>query len=234
MTMKIAAAPYQSEPFNLIPGLTVDGEPVSECVLRLLTRNDLKLIAECRAEDEKAQEKGGKGLNPPEDIELSTCIARLGSITDRTFIRLCIDQLADVDIARIRAKYLEMQSSCFPDTGVVEEPKNIKILRETDIRSKPFELNPGLEINGQWHKSAVVRLLRRGEWKQIVNEQDPVKRSDLELFHSIVQIGDCTKFTMADLDNLTDVDQERIFKAAEGLRAEYAPQPKSVEAEGTV
>ena len=91
-------------------------------------------------------------------------------------------------------------------------------------------MNPGIQsADEQWQRSCVIRLIRRGEWKQIQAEPDPRKREDLILLFTLVQIGDILKVEQEHIDDLLETDIERINKESEVLRALYALDSKSDE-----
>jgi hypothetical protein len=92
--------------------------------------------------------------------------------------------------------------------------------------SEPFAIT-GFDLDGKPQRSCIVRLLRRGEWRRIQTEIDPVKRADLTLLYSIVQIGDILKVEQKHLDLLLEMDVQIINEEVEALRERYAPVSKS-------
>ena len=93
--------------------------------------------------------------------------------------------------------------------------------------SETFSLSPGVLINGQRVTTCVVRLLSRGEWRQVDAELIKMKRDDLYYLLSIVQFGDFTEVTPAHIDQLYDVDVRRINDEIGRLEGLYAPESKS-------
>jgi hypothetical protein len=100
------------------------------------------------------------------------------------------------------------------------------VVLATDILSALFPLSPGINVDGKEIKSCVVRLLRRGELKQIDSVADPVEQSDLSLWLSIVQFGDITDVTREHVDMLTAVDEERIQKEIAELQSSFRAEPR--------
>ncbi len=205
---------HHSKPFQLYPGITgPKGEAITECVVRLLTRKDEREIAACL-----------EGTR--DDARLARQIARLGSIADRSELMSAVEHLALVDELRIRQKAAELEAECL---ATAEAPPLTvrKIVSPTDIISGQIALAPGVFIGDQWQKFCIVKLLTRGEWKQMQAEQDEIKRVDTELYLSVVQFGTCTKVEPSHIDQLTDGDVGRIMMAIEELAAQYAPLSKS-------
>lgn len=213
--MKIETRRIESDVFTLYPGVVIDGQPKTECVVTLLTRDQVKDI-----------QKEPEGQR--EDMELMYSIVRLGDVTDPTFIGVALGSLMVTDEIRIRQAVTQLQAECLTE-GAPEPPTVRRIMPEIDLVSEPFALNPGVFINGQWQRTCSVRLLHRGEWKQIQAEPDPINQDDLSLYLSIVQLGNCTAVELAHVDQLTGGDVDRINEAIEELRAQYAPGSKSEE-----
>ena len=192
----------------------VRGAKISDCQVRLLTRGERKAIA--LEQDETTRD----------DLFFSQSIARLGTIDDRNEISEAVDSLLRGDELRIRSEMAKLDAKYLP-TEPPTQPTVKRILRATDIVSKPFALNPGLTINGQEIKTCVVRLLSRGEWKTLEAEEDRIKKDDLYFLLSIVQFGNVTEIKPDYIDQLVDVDIQRINGQIGELEAQYAPASKS-------
>ncbi len=205
-----------SEPFQLNPGVKDDhGTVLTECVVRLLTRADQKKLAK---EPDATRE----------DAALARRVYSVGGNTERTFIQDALDAMALVDLARIQQQYALLEADCLTGGGGdAAGPRVRKIVKATDILSAPIQLNPGVYIDGEWRKTAIVRLLTRGEWKKLQAIPDDVERDDLALYFALVQLGDVVNVTPEHIDELTDGDVDRINRALEELAAEYAADTKS-------
>src|ERR1051325_11150670 len=143
----------ESKPFRLYPGLLIGDKLVEECVVTLITRGERKSI-------DKEAEKDR------EDTALAWSILRLGEVTDRSLILASLNELAEIDVARITAQIAKLEANCL-EVGEVQGPTVRRTVNTTDICSQPFALNPGITIDGKEQKSCIVRLLRRGEAKQM-------------------------------------------------------------------
>lgn len=205
----------ESAPFKLYPGVIIVDKLVAECVVTLLSRGEKKAI-------EKEPESNR------EDTALAWSIIRLGDITDRTLILAALNDLAEVDVIRISREVQKLEEQCF-EAGEVVEPLARKTINTSDIASQPFALNPGVTIGGREQKSCVVRLLRRGEIKEIERATSDTEKDDLFFFYTIVQLGDCMSVQLEHIDALADGDVQRINEAYEELRAQYAPTSKSAD-----
>lgn len=205
----------ESKPFRLHPGLIVEDKLVNECVVTLLTRGDKKAL---QKEPESTRE----------DTAIAQSIVRLGDITDRSLLLAHLDDLAEVDVIRINREIQRLEELCF-EVGEVLEPYQKKTINTSDIASEPFALNPGVTIDGKEQRSCIVRLLRRGEIKEIERAGSDAAKDDLFFFYVIVQLGDCLNVTLEHIDALADGDVQRINDAYEELRAQHAPSSKSPE-----
>ncbi|MBI3654071.1 MAG: phage tail assembly protein [Acidobacteria bacterium] len=205
----------ESRPFRLHPGVIIGDRFVDECVVTILTRGE-----------KKALEKEPEAVR--EDTAIAWSIIRLGDLTDRTLILSAINDLADVDVSRITQQIAKLEADCF-EAGEVQEPAIRRIVTTTDIVSQPFALNPGITVNGKEQKSCIVRLLRRGEVKQMQAQKDEMLADDMFFRFVIVQIGEVISLTNDDIDKLTDGDIQRIQEAYAELRAQYAPESKSLD-----
>src|SRR6185436_3550020 len=133
-----------------------------------------------------------------------------------------VDNLLRGDELRIRSEMAKLDAKFLP-TEPPPLPTVKRILRATDIVSKPFALNPGLTINGQQIKTCVVRLLTKGEWKTLEAEEDRIKKDDLFFLLSVVQFGNIIEIKPEHIDQLVDVDIQRINGQIGELEAQYAP-----------
>jgi hypothetical protein len=203
----------ESKPFRLHPGVILNDKLVTECVVTILTRGEKKAL-------EKEPEVSR------EDTALAWSILRLGDITDRTLILSALNDLADVDVSRIKAKSVELENQYY-EAGEAEEPAIRRILSATDIAGEPFALNPGIIVDGKKQKSCIVRLMTRGESKRVQREETLEAQNDLFFLFIVAQIGDIVNVKQEHIDLLTEVDIERINEAYEELRAQYAPDAKS-------
>jgi hypothetical protein len=173
------------------------GHQITEAEVRLLTRADRKVIFAPGSPDER------------QDIALLKRITRLGDITDANTIATALDYLPLVDEDALQKAIVELDTK-FVSVGKADLPAAKAMTRSSDIVSDVFSLNPGVIIDGREQKSCVVRLMRRGEWKQVDAEPDSQKRDDLALYFNIVQLGDCTDVTLEHLDQICLADYERI------------------------
>ncbi len=204
---------------ELKPGIIIKDKVISECQVKLLTRSQQKAVSHPELPAEQR-----------ETLFLAYSIESLGGLTDVTELMLALESLTVVDEIKIRQTLAELEQEYLQRPQEVEEPRWRKISKMTDIVSEPFALNPGIQTpDGKWHKSASVRLIRRGEWKLIQSEPDGQKRSDLILLYSIVQIGDILKVEQSHIDDLIETDVERINQQVEVLRGRYALDTKSAE-----
>ena len=208
--------PELSDPFKLSPGIVVKGARITDCQVRLLTRGERKAIA--LEQDETTRD----------DLFFAQSIARLGTIEDRNEISEAVDSLLRGDELRIRGEMAKLDAKFLP-TEPPTSPTVKRILRATDIVSKPFALNPGLAIDKQQIKTCVVRLLTRGEWKKLEAEDDGIKKDDLFFLLSIVQFGNIIEIKPEYVDQLVDVDIQRINGEIGELGAQYAPETKSID-----
>ena len=204
-----------STTFELNPGIVLKGAKITDCQVRLISRADRKVLPLVESETER------------EDTFLTQSIARFGSITDKNQIRDLIDKLYMGDELRIREEIATLEAQFVRASKKPEEPAVKKIVRASDILSEPFSLNPGVLINGQRVTTCVVRLLSRGEWRQLEAEQNSIKKNDLYFLLSIVQFGDITEITSEHIDELLDVDVQRINDEIGRLEEIYAPDSKS-------
>jgi hypothetical protein len=212
----IKANRIQSKPFRLNPGILVDDKLTTECVVTLLTRGEKKAL---QKEPESSRE----------DTALAMSIISLGEVTDRSLILANLDNLAEIDVLRISQKVKELEEEYLVDG---ERPDLLELLRKIphvyEIRSEPFELNPGIPTeDGKWHKSCIVRLMTRGEAKQVQQRQSTSEADDIFLRFVIVQVGELLNPTPEQIDLLIDTDIERINEEYEALRAQHAPSSKS-------
>jgi hypothetical protein len=205
----------ESKPFRLNPGILVDDKRVTECVVTLLTRGEKKNL---QKEPETTRE----------DTTLAQSIVRLGEMTDRTLILANLDNLAEIDVLRINREIQRLEEQCF-EAGEVVEPFQKRTMNTSEILSEAFSLNPGVTINGKEQQSCVVRLLRRGEIKEIERAGTDAAKDDLFFLYAIVQIGDCMNVTLEHIDCLAEGDVQRINEVYEELRAQHAPSLKSAE-----
>jgi hypothetical protein len=204
----------ESKPFRLHPGVIIDDKLATECVVTLLTRGENKGL---KKEPEASRE----------DTAIAWSIVRLGEVTDRTLILASLNDLAEVDVIRINRKVSELFEQCLAD-GETVEPSILKIPDVYEIRSEVFELSPGIPTpDGKWHRSCIVRLMTRGEAKQVQKRASTSEGDDLFLRFIVVQIGDLLNPTPEQLDLLIDTDIERINGEYEALRAQHAPSSKS-------
>ncbi|MEW6212789.1 MAG: hypothetical protein AB1631_30970 [Acidobacteriota bacterium] len=210
--MEIKSPPFTSDPFPLKPGVVIDGKPAADCVVRLLVRSEQAAISK---EPESQRDS----------VALARSIVRLGDCTDQNAIRLAVDALTMTDEARIRAKIAELEARALTD----REPGEVQINRAEyayDVLSQPFALNPGIIWKGNRIEIAVVRLIRRGEYKIIERETETEARDTLTLLYGIHQLGQhYPTEEMLDLLSLPDI--QRIFDQMEKLRAQHAPESKS-------
>ena len=209
-------AEAHSKLFHLNPGIrTSKGEALTECVVRLLTRADIKEIAR---EPEASRD----------DAALARHIVRIGDVTESSSILLAVAELVSVDELRIRTQVAEFEAECLKPADAVK-PVTRPPLRETDIAGEVFTLSPGPLIHGARATACRVRLLTRAENKIIEAQADPEVRDDLFFLFAIIQLGNHTQITQEHIDALTLDDAERIGDAYTELRAQYAPDSKSGE-----
>jgi hypothetical protein len=197
---------------KLNPGLTFRGQQITEAQVKLLKRADRKAI-EARPAEERF------------DVFLVRSIARLGSLTSPEEINEASGFLLLPDEERISGAINDLLAQ-FSETPQPDQPGVKREVLATDLLSQPFGLNPGISIDGVEVKSCIVRLLRRGELKQLAAITDPVEETDLSLWLSIVQLGDITDVTREHIDMLTTVDEERIHREAAELLASFRAEPK--------
>jgi hypothetical protein len=197
---------------KLNPGFTYKGQRITEAQVRLLNRADRKAIAR-RAPEEQ------------DEAFLLRSIVSFGQVKDRTEIASAFEYLLAPDEERITRALNALQAQ-FADAPEPEQPKVKRVVLATDLLSKPFGLSPGINIAGIEIKSCVVRLLRRGELKQLDAVADPVEQSDLSLWMSVVQFGDITDVTREHIDMLAAVDEERIQREIAELQDSFRDGPK--------
>jgi hypothetical protein len=201
---------------KLNPGFTfIDSKGqqhrIDEAEIGLLTRAERKVILAVK--DDPVEQ---------DDVALLKRVKRLGPVTDSNEIRAALEYLPGPDEERIRLAVEEFEKT-FEAASKPAPPKAKRIVEESDILSSVFALNPGVVINGKAHKSCVVRLLRRGEWKQIDAEADEEKKNDLALWLSIVQLGDLTEVELEHIDLLASGDEERINEEVKRLEDSFRP-----------
>lgn len=211
---KIETPPFHSEPFPLRPGVQIGDIQATECVVRLLTRGDEKVVAK-EPEDNQAT------------IALARRIVRLGTVDDPSLILLAVqDALTKTDEFRILSAYAALEARALGS----DEPEPVRLRRtaySTDVIGEPFELKPGFIWDGKPIKTAVVRLIRRGEFRLIEKETDETRRDDLTIYFSLHQLGE-SEPTFEMIDLLTSPDMKRILDQEEALRARNAPADKSI------
>ncbi|HKV38519.1 MAG TPA: hypothetical protein VJX67_04835 [Blastocatellia bacterium] len=99
----IQAADILSEAFNLNPGILVNGEPATECVVRLMTRGEWKRIQSAPESDQ-------------DFLAHIYSIARIGRVTDRAAITEAYYSLTQADVKRVDREVGRLQAS-FRDEG---------------------------------------------------------------------------------------------------------------------
>lgn len=94
-------------------------------------------------------------------------------------------------------------------------------IRPAAIESNPFPLRPGVVVDGKLLTDCVVRVLTRGEEKEIAQEPEE-ERGGLELCRSIVRLGNITDQAIISeaFDFLVGTDIFRIQQAISNLQAE--------------
>ena len=208
-----------STSFELNPGIVLKGVKIKHCQIRLLTRGERKAIA--LEQDETTRD----------DLFFAQSIARFGTIEDRNEIGDLVDKLVRADELRIRGEMAKLDAKFLTTDTPPEEPAVKKTVRASDILSEPFSLNPGIVINGQRVTTCVVRLLTRGEWRQVQALENKAERDDLYYLLSVVQFGEVTNTTPGHIDELLDVDVQRINDEIGRLEELYAPESKSGDGE---
>jgi hypothetical protein len=201
-----------SPPIKLNPGFSFRGQRITEAEVKLLPRAQRKAIAK----------------HPPEeqgDLFLLRSISRLGHLTDPQDIAEAFEFILAPDEERLTQALNDLRAE-YSEAPKPEQPKIKRVVLPTDEVSQPFGLNPGINVAGREIKSCVVRLLRRGELKQIEAIADEMEQADMSLWLSIVQLGDLTDVTLEHVDLLTLADEERINKEIAELRDSFRPGPR--------
>lgn len=206
-----APVPAVSEPITLSPGVMLNGSAVTEARVRLITRAD-RSAASKEPEDNR------------ESFILARQIASFGSSRDQTLIASAVDHLTAPDEARLRNAISELEAVFFL-APTLDKQGSVPVVPTSDILSEEFSLNPGIVVNEVEYKTARIRMVTRGQWKEIQAAPD-ADRDDLTLFYAIASLGG--EVPQRDwVMMLTDVDVERINNEITELRERYAPAPKS-------
>lgn len=215
MPPQVGLVPAQSDPIKLSPGVQINGKVVTEAVVRLLTRANHKAAQKEPNEDDR------------EDVLLCLATVRLGDVTDQSLIGEAISFLTTPDIVKLRAAVGELEAKHLT-AGIppADEPVSLTV-PVSELSSKPFALNPGVEIEGVMETTCRVRLLTRGQWRETQEASPELERQDLALWFAIAELGGRTKIERAWVDALLDVDVRRINQEVEALRELHAPSPKS-------
>lgn len=175
--LAISGASSVSDPIKLYPGVVVNGQHAATAVVRLLTRGDIKAILQ-EPDENRA------------DAELARSIARLGDVEDPDLISEAVQNLTPVDETRIWNAVSELEKKfLITEESRADKPAGVKYeIRATDVLSQPFELNPGIIVDGQPVTRCAVRLLTRREWSEI-DRADSEEREDLTIAWSVARIG---------------------------------------------
>jgi hypothetical protein len=165
-----------SEPFELIPGVIIDGVRITTCAVRLLTRGDNRAIA------------AAGSVQEADDIQTARTIAAFGDIADRDKIAQASESLTGPDLLRIMKEHkglLDRNAPADPDLG---RPVEYDI-EGVELLSAPFELAHGVKYEGRLLKVCVVRLVSRGETRAagLLPEAD---YHEAIFTGSIAQLGD--------------------------------------------
>jgi hypothetical protein len=215
--MEIAPLPVTRR-IPLRPGVRIDQTEFVEATVKLLTRGEQSAIFKL-PEAERVDAQIARVIH-------SLHGARGIEQTDRGIIASVIDALAVVDADRILSAAAELEQE-YTQLSPAGPPVPLpRIPGNTEIISDAFELNPGIQVGGEKITTCRVRLLTRGEWRQLDSETDPQARLDLELLNTIVQLGGSATITIEHVQALTLPDCERINSQVEALRAQYAPETK--------